>query len=42
MMSAQVRREQVGFVQGRGISVRRACALMSVARSTLFHYSLMA
>ena len=42
MVSAQVRREQVGFVQGRGISVRRACALMSVARSTLQYESRMA
>jgi len=35
MVSACVRRRQVAYVQERGISVRRACALLSVARSTL-------
>jgi len=37
MVSAPVRRRQVAYVYERGISVRRACALMSVARSSL-HY----
>ncbi len=35
MVSAQVRREQVQFAQRRGLSRRRACALVGVARSTL-------
>ena len=34
MVSARVRREQVAFVETRGLSRRRACALLSVARST--------
>lgn len=33
MVSAQVRREQVAFLEARGQSRRRACALLSVARS---------
>jgi putative transposase len=33
MLSARVRREQVAFVQARGRSHRRACALVGVARS---------
>jgi putative transposase len=33
MVSARVRREQVAFVQARGRSHRRACALVGVARS---------
>lgn len=37
MVSAPLRRQQVAFVHARGVSVRRACALMSVARSAL-HY----
>lgn len=37
MVSAPARRRQVAFVSERGLSIRRACALMSVARSTL-HY----
>lgn len=39
MVSARVRREQVAFVQTRGLSRRRACALLSVARSTVGYAS---
>ena len=39
MVSASVRREQVAYVLQRGRSVRRACALLSVARSTLGYES---
>lgn len=39
MVSACVRRQQVAFVCERGISQRRACALMSVARSTVGYQS---
>ena len=42
MVSATVRRQQVGYVRGRGVSVRRACALLSVARSTLRYESQLA
>jgi putative transposase len=35
MVSAQARRSQVEFASHRGISVRRACALVGVARSTM-------
>ena len=35
MVSAQVRRQQVDHARTRGLSARRACALLSVARSTL-------
>lgn len=41
MVSASVRREQVAYVRVRGISKRRACALLSVARSTLGYCSRM-
>jgi putative transposase len=37
MVGAPVRRRQVAYLQQGGVSIRRACALMSVARSTL-HY----
>lgn len=37
MVSAQGRRRQVAYARARGLSVRRACALLSVARSAL-HY----
>ena len=37
MVSAPARRQQVAYAQARGVSERRACALMSVARSAL-HY----
>ena len=39
MVSARVRREQVAFGQTRGLSRRRACALLSVARSGLGYQS---
>lgn len=39
MVSACVRRRQVAFVCERGVSQRRACALLSVARSTLRYES---
>jgi putative transposase len=35
MVSAQVRRQQIAYVCQRGRSQRRACALLSVARSTI-------
>ena len=41
MVSAQARREQVGYATTRGLSCRRACALLSVARSSLHYESLM-
>lgn len=37
MVSAPARRRQVEYAKGRGLSERRACALLSVARSAL-HY----
>src|SRR5690348_5969887 len=42
MVSAPVRRRQVDFVHQRGVSLRRACALMSVARSALRYQSRLA
>jgi putative transposase len=39
MVSAGVRREQVACVQRHGVSLRRACALLSVARSTMGYES---
>lgn len=39
MVSARVRREQLAFLTGRGLSERRACALLSVARSTASYIS---
>lgn len=42
MVSATVRREQVAYVRERGVSIRRACALLSVARSTLRYESVLA
>ena len=39
MVSAQARRRQVGYARQRGLSARRACALLSVARSTLGYQS---
>ena len=33
MVSAPVRRQQVEYVRKRGLSCRRACALLQVARS---------
>jgi putative transposase len=37
MVSAPARRQQVAYARTRGVSERRACALMSVSRSAL-HY----
>jgi len=42
MVSATVRRQQVEYVRGRGVSIRRACRLLSVARSTLGYESVFA
>jgi putative transposase len=42
MVSARVRREQVAYVQTRGRSRRRACALLGVARSTVGYVSRLA
>ncbi len=39
MVSACVRRKQVAYVRQRGISLRRACALLQVSRSTLGYES---
>src|SRR4051812_46199491 len=39
MVGARVRRQQVAYAEGRGLSGRRACALLSVARSTLGYVS---
>ena len=42
MVSARVRRQQVAYVQTRGLSCRRACALLSVARSGVGYQSRLA
>src|SRR5574339_487568 len=39
MVGARVRRQQVVYAEGRGLSRRRACALLSVARSTIGYTS---
>jgi putative transposase len=39
MVGARVRRQQVAYARSRGLSGRRACALLSVARSTLGYAS---
>ena len=39
MVGARVRRQQVAYAQSRGLSGRRACALLTVARSTLGYQS---
>ena len=39
MVSAPVRRQQLAYVCQRGRSIRRACALLSVARSTVGYES---
>ncbi|SRR6266566_3223541 len=39
MVSAPARRQQVAYVHARGVSIRRACALVSVARSALRYES---
>ena len=42
MVGAPVRRRQVTYLQQGGLSIRRACALLSVARSTLRYRSRLA
>ena len=42
MVSASVRRQQVAFVQRRGLSLRKACALLRVPRSTIGYESRLA
>src|SRR6202050_5339007 len=42
MVSASARRQQIAYVCQRGRSVRRACALLSVARSTVGYESKLA
>jgi len=42
MVSACARRSQVGYAHARGIPLRRACSLLSVARSALRYQSRMA
>jgi putative transposase len=42
MVGARVRRQQVAYARSRGLSGRRACALLSVARSTLGYQSRLA
>jgi putative transposase len=39
MVGARVRRQQVAYARSRGLSDRRACALLSIARSTLGYQS---
>jgi putative transposase len=39
MVGARVGRQQVTYAEGRGLSRRRACALLSVARSTVGYTS---
>jgi putative transposase len=39
MVGARARRQQVGYARSRGLSVRRACALLAVSRSTLGYCS---
>ena len=39
MVGARVRRQQVAYAESRGLSCRRACALLSVARSTIGYES---
>lgn len=38
-MSVHARRKQVAYAKQRGLSERRACALLSVARSSLKYES---
>ena len=42
MVSAPVRRQQVQYVRARGLSLRRACALLAVARSAINYASRLA
>jgi putative transposase len=39
MVSVLARRQQVEYARKKGLSCRRACALLSVARSTLGYQS---
>ena len=39
MVSACARRKQIAYVRKRGISLRRSCALLQVARSTIGYES---
>jgi len=39
MVSVSARRQQVAYARGRGVSCRRACVLLSVARSSLGYES---
>src|SRR5262249_22604772 len=39
MVGARVRRQQVAYAEGRGLSRRRACAWLSVARSAVDYVS---
>jgi putative transposase len=42
MVGACARRSQVSYAHARGISLRRACGLLSVARSALRYQSRLA
>ena len=42
MVSVSARRQQVAYARGRGVSCRRACVLLSVARSSLHYQSRLA
>ena len=42
MVGARVRRQQVAYTRSRGLSDRRACAVLSVARSTMGYQSRLA
>jgi putative transposase len=42
MVGARVRPQQVAYAQSRGLSSRRACALLSVARSSVAYASKLA
>ena len=42
MVSACARRKQIAYVRKRGISLRRSCALLQVARSTIGYESALA
>ena len=42
MVGARVRRQQVAYIRSRGLSDRRACAVLSVARSTMGYQSRLA
>ncbi len=42
MVSACARRKQIAYVRQRGISLRRPCALLQVARSTIGYASALA